>query len=145
MNLVWLWWLGCGAQQPEVVVREGVESLARHVGVPPALHEVRWAGRPLGTVGLGPTDLELVAWFPVAEGDRAAVEAALGAPLGEDVRRVPGALAGVLPPELAAARSGDEVVLRGVVWPATAFENAQWKGGFALWVAGGLVVQLYSF
>jgi hypothetical protein len=127
-------------------VREGVASLGKHIDVPGALHDARWTARPKGRGGgaPGPTDLELLAWFPVPEAERAAVEAALGAPEGEAEVRVPAALAGALPEAVAAERDGDSVVLRGAPVAAAAFENIRWQASAAVWVPGGIAVHLHS-
>ncbi|MEZ4241192.1 MAG: hypothetical protein R3F59_34540 [Myxococcota bacterium] len=122
-------------------------SLQKHVEVPDTLHDARWTARPVGvTSGVpGPTDLELLAWFPVADADRAAVEASLGAPLGPPAEvRVPAALAGALPDGAIAGREGEVVVLEGTPWPTVAFENLLWHGAWAVWTDGGIAVWLHT-
>ena len=65
------------AKEPTTKISTSVPDLSRHLHVPAALPSVSWAARPQGTVGLGPTDLALVAWFPRPDGGFADLDATL--------------------------------------------------------------------
>lgn len=129
-----------------MVVREGVASLEKHISVPDALRDAKWTARPKGGGNAvpGPTDLELLAWFPIPDAERDAVLAGLGEPLGEAVVTFPAALSGALPDALRAERQGDQVALTGVRLPAAPFENIRWSASFAIAVPGGIAVYLHS-
>lgn len=137
---------GTAGEGAQMEVRTGVPSLAKHIKVPEVFHDARWTARPKGTVGgvPGPTDLELLAWFPVSDAERAAVEAVLGPTIGDAEVSVPAALADALPAGLTSERQADRVVLRGTGSPAGAFENIRWKAAFAVWLPGGIAVYLHS-
>lgn len=70
--------LACGGTTPEITVSDDVTRLRRHIQVPEGLEAVRWAARPRGVVGMGPTDLELLAFFPLDEDEWDAVASTLG-------------------------------------------------------------------
>lgn len=129
-----------------MVIREGVPTLEKHISVPDVLRDARWAARPKGQAGSipGPTDLELLAWFPVPDADRAAVEAAIGAPEAETTVSVPSELAVVLPEAVRGSPQGGTVTLRGAASPAVPFENIRWTAAFAVWLPGGIAVYLHS-
>ena len=57
--------LACGGGGGSPIrVSASPAALAQHLHLPAGLTTVSWAVGPRGRVGLGPTDLELVAWFP---------------------------------------------------------------------------------
>lgn len=123
-------------QEASVKVSDDGASLARHISVPATLNDVRWAAQTRGESGLGPTDLELVAWFPVVESDWPGVEQALGPP-GEPAKLV-------LPAPLTLALGIGDPVQEGLGLNGAAFENSQWRCVGALRQNGGVLVFLVS-
>lgn len=115
-------------KQPEIQVSSDAASLASNVPVPPDWTEVRWAGRPLGSVGLGPTDTVLVAIFPGA--DTSALSR-----LGDRDVLVDPVLAGKLglPETLSGERFEPEVL-----------DAAHWDTNFIIEGDYGVVVTWYS-
>lgn len=105
-------WLAC-FDEPAIEVKTDPAALAKHVPVPPGWDTVRWAGRPLGSPGLGPTDLVVVAVFPDA--DTSSLERIGDRPVLTDV-----VLAGVLglPDELAGERF-EPAALTTPMWHAS--------------------------
>lgn len=126
---------GCADAPP----RPPTDPVASHDGAvlnrlyhPPAdLGSVVWADAALGVVGLGPTDVRLVMWFPeVSEGRRTQL---LTTRTAEPLPTDPLALT-VLPPGAYAEGS----------YHTTAFETTQWHGDTAWVVGGGVYVELQT-
>lgn len=118
---------GTGSPPTPTVSHDRV-SLARKITVPDLFPTATWAGRVRGAVGLGPTDVEVVAWLPSE--DTAALDALLG-PVGAEV-----ALG--VPPELTAAvgRPSD----RGTAVPCAPFETSLFACFGAVRQDGGVLV-----
>jgi hypothetical protein len=96
------------AKEPTLKVSTSVPDLSRHLKVPAALSAVTWAARPQGAVGLGPTDLELVAWFPRPDSGFVNLDAALPPRPGPPFSPPTALLAAARAPQgpFAAARDG---------------------------------------
>ncbi|HJN77200.1 MAG TPA: hypothetical protein QGF58_24965 [Myxococcota bacterium] len=130
--------LACGGtpevetpKEETVEVREDRASLERHIAVPEGYDTVRWVARAKGTVGLGPTDLVLLAWFPADEVDLSVLGDSTGT-------------ATVHPDEELARALGITGSVDGATYSTTAFENIRWRGGFAVVADEGLLVELHS-
>lgn len=117
-----------------VKVTTELAPLKAQIPVPEGVQLVRWGARPKGAPGLGPTDLELMAWFAVTDPDT--LHAALGEALGPYEVAGPVAL-------LSAVVPGSERVA-GTRYPASAFENIRWTGGAVVEHPDGLLVHLHS-
>lgn len=105
--------------------------LARLYHPPAGLGPVVWADAALGVVGLGPTDVRLVMWFPeVPEARRAELlTTRIADPLPDD------ALTHTVLPAGALAEGA---------YSASAFETAQWHGRAAWSVGSGVYVDLQT-
>lgn len=119
-------------------VRRDLAPLKRHITIPAEITEGRWLAVPRGVPSAipGPTDLMLLARFPL----KPAAWASLGRQLGEarPAQRIEidARLRDVLP--------GAPQAIEGEIYGTAPFENAQWKGGWAIWDGEALVVQLFS-
>ena len=122
------------SEEPLPPVRTDLPSLRKHISPPPALSAVTWNAAPMGRVGLGPTDLRLVAFFrdvPPEVRDAVLTHPAT-TPLPTDELT-----ASVLP-------AGPVSTAEATAWVADAFTNARWPRGTAWAVSGGILVELYS-
>ena len=122
-----IWLLAC-FEQPGIEVRTDRASLEEHVPVPEGWDQVSWAGRPLGSVGLGPTDLVVVAVFPGAS--------------TEGLERV-GDRAVLVDPTLA-GELGLPLELPGERFAPQALSTPAWDANFVIASDQGVVVQWYS-
>ncbi|MCP4804817.1 MAG: hypothetical protein GY913_29970 [Proteobacteria bacterium] len=115
-------------EEPPIEVKTDRAALVRNVAVPEGWEDVRWAGRPLGSPGLGPTDLVVVAVFQGADtsglertGDRA-----------------------VLVDPVLAEKLGLPDSLPGDRYDTTSLTTPMWDANFVIASDQGVVVQWYS-
>jgi hypothetical protein len=152
--MIVLFALACGAllpdldEQPEplektVQVHTDLDILGKYITTPHGLSSVRFAAKPRGRSSSvpGPTDLELLAWWPLDEAGWQQLEPLLG-PAGEvgTFRASPELTTAVLPPDVAAEPGSIE----GTLYAATAFENIFWSGHWAVRAPGGLALHMYN-
>lgn len=128
---------GVGSTPAEADMKVSTDraGLQRHITVPDGLDTVQWAARARGTPGLGPTDLELVAHFPLSEADWGGLAAQLGPAGGAADLSVPPALLQAI--ERAAPAAGASL-------PCAPYENMQWRCVGALRQPDGVLVYLVS-
>ncbi|MFH1467037.1 MAG: hypothetical protein ABIO70_21825 [Pseudomonadota bacterium] len=127
------------APEPAVEVRTDLDALRTHIPVPDGVTAARWAGRPRGAIGLGPTDLELLAYFPLDEEAWGRLAPSLGDPGEQGSFQADPTLLVVIP-----AAERDDTGVKGRRYPATAFENIRWSATWAVRTEGGLAVHLFS-
>ena len=117
-------------------ISDDINSLRTHIAVPAGLTRARWAARPQGTVGLGPTDLELVALFPIDESAWDGLSAKLG-PAGAPV-------ISQAPADLLSAVGLEGGVPQGATLPCKPYENIRWTCAEALKTDHGVLTWLTS-
>lgn len=120
-----------------IAPRHDLDALRRHITVPAGIERAEWVIAPRGVASAapGPTDLMLLARFPLDAATYDALRPALGPSRGE--QRV------AIDPRLGAAVGGAESVA-GALHGAGPFETSGWRGGWALWDGEGLVVMVFS-
>lgn len=90
----------------------------------------------------GPTDLVLVAWFPLSDDGWDALRGSLGSPSDGPCAAPSDLVGAVLPAETAELLSSDR--LPGPCYPATPFENIFWTGGGVARLPGGILLTTFS-
>ena len=118
-------------------ISDEIHGLRKHIQVPEELEQVRWAARPRGSVGLGPTDLELLALFPLDDEGLASLLGSLGPAGPEGPLGVPAEL-------LEAVGLPGSPSPTGASLSYSAFENIRWTCVGARQVDGGVLVYLTS-
>ena len=131
--------LGCagiGAPQENAMkVSRDLDGLSKHITVPAGIGSAHWAARARGTPGLGPTDLELVALFPLSDGQWVD----LGGTLGPE-----GAPATLGAPEALTDALDLDGPVTGLALPCSPYTNIRWSCARALRTDAGVVVYLTS-
>jgi hypothetical protein len=111
---------------------------------PKTFEHGQWAAARLDSGDLGPSMLEVVAFYPLGTGGLSAaeLEAALGPATGEHaVRMSKLAVAALLPAAAAGAREvGDDVELTGPGYSSKLFEGGGFFGARVVQLAAGLLV-----
>lgn len=121
-----------------MTARDDLEVLRKHLTLPPEIERATWLAVPRGKPSMapGPTDLMLLARFPLGAAAWSALEPRLGPAKPAQRVEIDPRLRGVLP-------SGDEAV-EGAVYDVEALRTVRWGGGWAIWDGEALVVQLFS-
>ncbi len=125
-----------GAQP--LTIRHDLDLLRRHITLPDAIRVGAWVAVPRGkpSVVPGPTDLMLLARFPMSDEAWASLRPRLGE--AGPARTI------AIDPRLRPVLPASATTVEGPVYGVEPFLNIRWGGGWAVWTGEALVVQLFS-
>jgi hypothetical protein len=120
-------------KEKRMQISTDIDRLGKHIELPAGLQTVRWLAAPRGSVGLGPTDLVLLARFELTPQQWAALQPKM-ASLPNKTLVVPEPVRSLV----------GRAELQGDLFQPTPFETIRWRDGQAVWDGTALTVLLFS-